>query len=121
MFNPFAQTYRNQSLATLYRRHEQEKKKAYDQRIREVENGCFSPLVFTSSGGTGSTAKVVYKKLALMLATKQNRPYSQIINWLQCTLSYSLLRSAIMCLGGSRSSGGHPAYIKLETDDGTID
>ena len=69
----------------------------------------------------GSTAKVVCKKLASMLATKQNRPYSQMINWLRCTLSYSLLRSAIMCLRGSRSSGGYPAYLKLETDDGTID
>ena len=49
------------------------KKSAYDQRIREVEHGCFS-LVFSVSGGG------VYKKLALMIAAKHNQPwpYSQL-------------------------------------------
>ena len=61
VFNPFARTYHNQPLATSYQRHEQEKRRAYDQRIHEVENGCFSSLMFTSSGGMGPTARVVYK------------------------------------------------------------
>ncbi len=121
VFNPFAHTYHNQSLAASYRRHEQEKKRAYDQRIREVEFGYFSPLVFTSSGGMGPTARVVYKRLASMMATKRSKPYSKTMDWLRCTLSFSLLRSAIMCLRGSRSRGGHPAHFKLEMDDGTID
>ena len=121
VFNPFAHTYHNQSLAASYRRHEQEKKRAYDQRIREVEYGCFSPLVFTSSGGMGPTARVVYKRLASMVATKHNKPYGQTMAWLRCTLSFSLLRSAIMCLRGSRSRAGHPAHFKQEMDDGTID
>ena len=63
VFNPFARTYHNQSLAASYRKNEQEKKRAYDQRVREVEYGYFSPLVFTSSGGMGPTARVVYKRL----------------------------------------------------------
>ena len=96
-----------------YRRHEQEKKRAYDQRIREVEHGCFSPLVFSATGGMGPTAKVVYKKLASMIATKHNQSYSQTINWLRCRLSFSLLRSSIMCIRGSRSSAHHPANPQL--------
>ena len=112
VFNPFTHTYRNHPLATSYRRHEQEKRRAYDQRVREAENGCFSPLVFTSAGGMGPTARVVYKKLATMLSKKLNRPYSHTMDWLRCTISYSLLRSAIMCLRWSRSSGGHPAHLK---------
>ena len=43
VFNPLAHTYRSLPLPTCYRRHEQEKKRAYDQHIREVEHGCFSP------------------------------------------------------------------------------
>ena len=121
VFNPFAHTYQNQSLTATFRKHEQEKRRAYDQRIREVEHSYFSPLVFTSSGGMGPTAKVVYKKLASMLAMKQNRPYSQTMDWLRCTLSFSLLRSAIMCLRGSRSRAGQPAHHNLELDGGTID
>jgi hypothetical protein len=93
----------------INRRHKQEKKRAYDQRIREVEHGCFSPLVFSVSGGMGPAANVVYKKLASMIAAKHSQSYSQTINWLRCRLSFSLLRSSIMCIRGSHSSANHPA------------
>ena len=109
VFNPLAHTYRSLPLPTCYRRNEQEKRRAYDQRVREVEHGCFSPLVFSVSGGMGPTARVVYKKLAAMIASKHSQSYSQTINWLRCRLSFSLLRSCIMCLRGSRSSVNHPA------------
>ena len=67
------------ALPTCYRKHEQEKKRAYDQCIREVEHGCFSPLVFSAAGGMGPTANVVYKKLASMIAIKHNQSYSQTV------------------------------------------
>ena len=113
VFNPLAHSYRSLPLSTCYRRHEQEKKRAYDQRIREVEHGCFSPLIFSVSGGMGPTAKVVYKKLASMIASKHNQSYSQTVNWLRCRLSFSLLRSSIMCIRGSRSSAHQPAKPQL--------
>ena len=100
VFNPLAPTYQNLSLASSYRRNEQEKRRAYDQRVREVERGSFSPLVFSASGGMGPTARVVYKKLASMIATKHEKPYSQTIHWLRCRLCFSLLRSAVMCRRG---------------------
>ena len=109
VFNPLAHTYCSLPLPLCYRRNEQEKRRAYDQRIREIEHGCFSPLVFSASGGMGPTAKVVYKKLATMIATKHSQPYSQTINWLRCRLSFSLFRPSIMYLRESRSSTSHPA------------
>ena len=45
---------------------------------------------------------------ASLIADKYNKPYSRTIHWLRCRLSFSLLRSAIMCLRGSRSSIHHP-------------
>ena len=44
VFNPFTHTYRNLPLTTCYRRNEQEKRRAYNQRVREIEHGCFSPV-----------------------------------------------------------------------------
>lgn len=108
VFNPFAPSYRNTSLAQCYRKNELEKRRAYDERIREIEHGSFSPLVFSAAGGMGETAKVVYKRIASLIADKYNKPYSKTINWLRCRLSFSLLRSAVMCLRGSRSSLHHP-------------
>jgi hypothetical protein len=108
VFNPFAPSYRNTSLSQCYRKNELEKRRAYDERIREVEHGSFSPLVFSTAGGMGATANVVYKRIASLIAEKHGKPYSKTINWLRCRLSFSLLRSAIMCLQGSRSSHHNP-------------
>ncbi len=108
VFNPFAPSYRNTTLSQCYRRNELEKKRNYDERIREIEHGSFSPLVFSTAGGMGATANVVYKRLASMIADKHQKAYSKAMNWLRCRLSFSLLRSAIMCLRGSRSSHHHP-------------
>ena len=38
VFNPFARSYRNTSLSQCYRRNEMEKKRAYDERVREIEH-----------------------------------------------------------------------------------
>ena len=46
VFNPFAQSHCNTQLAQCYRKNEQEKKRSYEERVREVEHGSSSPLVF---------------------------------------------------------------------------
>ena len=109
VFSPFAQSYRNTTLSQCYKKNEQEKKRAYDQRIRDVEHGSFSPLVFSTSGGMGPTANVVYKRLASMIAQKHDKTYSKTLHWIRCKLNYSLLRSAIMCIRGARSRSYQPA------------
>ena len=43
VFNPCARSNQQVSLASVYRRHEQEKKRQYKQRIREVEHSTFTP------------------------------------------------------------------------------
>ena len=58
VFNPFVRSYSHLPLSRCYRTHEQEKRRAYDERIREVERACFSPLVFAASGGMGPVATI---------------------------------------------------------------
>ena len=41
-------------------------------------------------------ATVTYKRLASLLATKRKLPYSIVMGWLRCRLSFSLLSSAVM-------------------------
>ena len=92
------------NLTQCYRRAELEKKRKYEERIREVEHGTFSPLVFSCTGGMGPLATVVYKRIAALISEKNGQCYSKTLYWLRCKLSFSLLRSAITCLRGSRSS-----------------
>ena len=82
-------------------------------RVREVEHGCFTPLVFSSTGGLGHEAKIVYKRLASLLSTKWERPYSSVLTWIRCCLSFSLLRSSIRCIRGYRSKCGFPVRVRL--------
>ena len=58
VFNPHAPSNRQPQLATSYRRHENLKKRCYEQRIREVEHGSFTPLVLSATGGLGRAATV---------------------------------------------------------------
>ena len=67
----------NTPLAQCHRRLELDKRRSYEHRVREVElHGYFSPLVFSTSGGLGPTATVVYKRIASLIAEKKEQPYS---------------------------------------------
>ena len=43
-------------------------------------------------------------ELAQKLAERKNMTYNTIIHWLRSKLSFNLLKSAVMCLRGSRRS-----------------
>ena len=116
MFNPHAPTNRQPQLSSCYRRHENAKKRVYDQRIREVEHSSFVPLVMSVTGGLGRIATTTYKRLASMLSSKWNQPYSTTMGWLRCRLSFSLLRASVLAIRGARSSSGHFAKSSAPVD-----
>ena len=93
VFTSHAPSNKNQSHSACYRKHEREKKRAYDQRICEVEHSSFSPLVFSATGGMGREATCFYKCLASMLAHKWDQPYGITLWWLRCHLKFSHLLS----------------------------
>ena len=104
VFNPCARSNRQSSLQATYKRHEQEKKRQYDQRVREIEHSTFAPLVFSVTGGMGRAATTCYKRLAAMISEKKSVTYNKTISWIRCKLSFSLLRATIMAIRGTRSS-----------------
>ena len=57
---------------------------------------------------------VFYRRLADLLATHWGQQHSQTINSLRCRLSFALLRCAIMCIRGSRSSTHRPVLGPLD-------
>ena len=56
VFHPNALSNSSGSISTAYKKHEDIKKQAYGQRVREVEHGVFTPLVFSTTGGMGQEA-----------------------------------------------------------------
>ena len=68
IFNPFAQSYANSFISKCYRKHELDKKRGCKVRVREIEHGSFSPLVFSTAGGMGPIATTVYKRITSLIA-----------------------------------------------------
>ena len=57
-----------------------------------------------SGHARGNAATLFCKRLANLLSAKHSLSYGIVMGWLRCKLSFSLLRSAIMCIRGARSS-----------------
>ena len=53
VFNPFAKSNQKFALASCFTHHERQKR-AYEQRVVEVENSSFAPLVFSTTSAMGS-------------------------------------------------------------------
>ena len=102
IFYPHAQCFRGKSLQKIYSSIEKEKKRHYCDRILQIEHGTFTPLVFSSNGGMGREASEALKTLAMKIATKTGEQYATTMGLLRCRFSFSLLRSAITCIRGSR-------------------
>ena len=108
VFNPSFPTNRSHQVTASYCRHEQEKPHAYEKSAREAAKASFTPLVLAASGGMGNAATVFYKWLAALLAQNRHQPYSTTMGWLCTALSFTLLRSAVLCLRGSRTKRSPP-------------
>ena len=96
------------TIAAAYRKHELTKKREYAQRVRDVKHGVFTPLVLLTTGGMGREAVTLFKRLADGISRKEQKASSVVMGWIRCRVSFAILRSAILCIRGSRSSRHHP-------------
>ena len=101
--HPNAESYRQQNPEQIYKQHENEKKRQYGSRVMEVEQGTFTPLIFSSTGGMGAECKLYHKRLVELLAIKKGESYATTMQWVRAKVSFALIRSALLCLRGSRS------------------
>ena len=103
VFHPNAPSYLKTQPASIFQRHGLEKKQEYGDRIRSVECGSFIPLVFSTFGGLGREATIFYSRLAYLLSKKHDTPYTKTLSLMRCSISFSLPRSAILAIRGSRT------------------
>ena len=113
VFNPLAPSNSSSPLSSTFKKHENIKRQAYGQRIREVEHASFTPIVMSATRGLAHEATVFYKHLASLLSADE---YSVVLGWLRCCLGFSLLRLAIQCIRGVRSSIGAYTRAPLPMD-----
>ena len=98
--HPNADSYRDLSPKQNHRIHENEKKRKYNSRVTEIEQGTFTPLVFTTTGGMADECLRYHSRLAELLSAKKQAP---TISWVRAKVSFAILRRALLCLRGSRT------------------
>ena len=73
------------------------------ERVMEIEQGKFTPLVFTTTGGKADECVKYHSRLVELIANKNGESYSSAISWIRAKVSFAIVLSAILCLRGSRS------------------
>ena len=96
-------SYRDLRPKQIYRIHENEKKRKYNSRLTEIEQGTFTPLVFTTTAGMVDECLRYHSRLAELLSAKKQESYATTISRVRAKVSFAILRGALLCLSGSRT------------------
>ena len=94
VFNPLAPSKGFKSAEAQKKDNEKEKKDAYQWRVKEIERGTFTPLVFTVQGGCGRECDAFLKQLSEKIAKKSGEDQSSIMAWIRTKLSFALVRTS---------------------------
>ena len=115
VFHADAPSYADKPIADLFRSQERQKKLKYEERIINVEHASFCPLIFSTTGAAGPSCTRFISRLASLLADhNSSTSYSCLMSWIRCRLSFALIRAAILCSRGSRSSRHRPVHHEHE-------
>ena len=101
--HPNADSNRDLNPEQIYKKDESEKKRQYAERVMEIEQGTFTPLVFTTTGGMADECVKYHSRLAELIANMKGERYSSAISWIRAKVSFAIVRSAILFVRGSRS------------------
>ena len=103
VFNPFAKSYLCRNLESLFKQHETEKKREYNDRVIRIEHGSFTPIVTSAYGGYGRETSRFVSTLIDKIAEKQKSNKSIVANYVRTKLSFEIVKSQVLCIRGSRS------------------
>ena len=103
VLNPFAPSYRCKTLEATFRSMELAKKRKSNQVFMNKENGTFTPLIFSCNGGMSIETRKFFQRVSEPIAEKHHQNFSETSAWIKRKLSFCLLRTAVICIRGSRS------------------
>ena len=83
VFNPNARRYAKQEPSKTYQINEKEKKRFYNERIMQVEQSTFTPLVMSATKGMGRESSKFYSRLSQLISEKRESSYSIVATWIR--------------------------------------
>ena len=103
VFYPFVPSYRCKTLASTFRSMELAKKGKYNEVVMNKENGTFTPLIFSCNGGMSIETRNFFQRFSELISEKHHQNFSDASAWIKRKLNFCLLRTAVVCIRGSRS------------------
>ena len=94
--HPTVASHLKKSMEALYRENENEKKRAYNDKVMNIEKGAFTPLVFSTTGGMGPECTRLNKQLAELISQKTSEVYAHVMWHLRTRLKFALLRATLV-------------------------
>ena len=110
--HPNADSYKDLTPEEMFRLHENKKKSMYERRVLEVEQASFTPLVFTTTGGMGREYLRYHSRLPQLISIEKGEDYAKTLTRIRGKVSFSILRSALFYLRGSRSNRRRTKNVK---------
>ena len=71
----------------------------------------YGPVAKNVVVGMGEEFLRYHRRLAELVAMKKGEDYTKTMNWISVKISFSLIRSALVCLRGSRAIRRKPYNI----------
>ena len=96
-----APSYRRRSPVSVLDSGAVEKKRVYQSAV-EDRRGNFTPFVQSVDGLLQREASHFLKHLSASLACKWEKPFSEVVAYVRARLLFASVRSASLCLRGSR-------------------
>ena len=93
--------------------NEQEKKRAYNERILQIDHGTFTPPVFSINSSMGRTSQKFYSHLAQLISENRELPQLILSNWIRTKVCFGLPKSSLLYLRGSRQYAEKQRNLKL--------
>ena len=81
--HPTAASHLKNSMEALYRENENKKKRAYNDRVINIEKGAFKLLVFCTTSGMGTECTQLNKQLAEMISQETGKAYAHVMRHLR--------------------------------------
>ena len=107
-----APSYQNRNPMNVLKTAEIEKKNKYGPACEE-KHMSFTPLVTSIYGVLAPEFTFFLKRLADGLASKWDRPYSHVMCWVRCRISFAILWATNICIRGTSSK-----WQSLAVEDG---
>ena len=106
VFNPLAKTNWTMEIPKMYTFHEGLKKVKYNARILEIDQGTFTPLIVSCTGGVSKETDKFIKKLAEKISLKKKEEYSNVVSFVRRRIRFDLLKACVTSLRGERHKRG---------------